>query len=135
MIESYDASIPLSFGKRSANGSARDARLDLELSLAPGALKRVLINLISNAQLYGRQVRVHVDGRDIHVIDRGPGIADEFKEQVFQPFFRLDRSRSRATGGSGLGLAIVQQLCQAHGWRVRIDDVPGGGTDMVVTLA
>ena len=56
------------------------------------------------------------------------------KEQVFQPFFRLDSSRSSVTGGSGLGLAIVMQLCQAHGWRVRIEDPPGGGTDVVVSL-
>ena len=54
--------------------------------------------------------------------------------QVFQPFFRLDRSRNVATGGSGLGLAIVQQLCQAQGWRVRIQEGAEGGTDVVVTL-
>ena len=79
-------------------------------------------------------MRVWLDGRDIHVIDSGPGIPDEFKEQVFQPFFRLDSSRSSVTGGSGLGLAIVQQLCQAHGWRVRIEDSAEQGTDVVVSL-
>ena len=102
--------------------------------LAAGALERVLLNLISNAQHYGSNVRLQVDDQNIHVIDDGPGIADEFKERVFQPFFRIEDSRSQATGGSGLGLAIVQQLCQAHGWRVRIADAPGGGTDVIVTL-
>ena len=107
---------------------------DLELRLAPGALKRVLTNLISNAQQHGDQVRVRLAGTEIHVTDSGPGIPDEFKEQVFQPFFRLDSSRSSVTGGSGLGLAIVKQLCLAHGWRVRIEDPPGGGTDVIVSL-
>jgi two-component system osmolarity sensor histidine kinase EnvZ len=62
------------------------------------------------------------------VIDDGPGIPAEYREEVFQPFFRLDSSRSSATGGSGLGLAIVAQLCQAHGWPIRIDDNDGNGT-------
>jgi two-component system osmolarity sensor histidine kinase EnvZ len=103
--------------------------------LAPGALQRVLLNLISNAEQHGGAVRVEIRGTDVHVIDNGPGIPDEYKDQVFQPFFRLDRSRSVATGGSGLGLAIVQQLCQAHGWRVQIRNAPGGGTDVVLSLA
>jgi two-component system osmolarity sensor histidine kinase EnvZ len=102
--------------------------------VAPGALQRVLANLISNAQQHGEGVRVALRGSQVHVIDSGPGIPEEFREQVFQPFFRLDRSRSAATGGSGLGLAIVQQLCQAHGWRVAIDESADGGTDVCVSL-
>ena len=124
IVEGYNASIPYH----------QEGETDLELSLAVGALKRVLTNLISNAQQHGDHVRVRLEGTDIHVIDSGPGIPDEYKEQVFQPFFRLDSSRSSVTGGSGLGLAIVLQLCQAHGWRVRIDDPPGKGTDVVVSL-
>jgi two-component system osmolarity sensor histidine kinase EnvZ len=124
VVESCDGSIPFEAGPGQ----------DLTLPLAAGALKRVLINLINNAQQHGNGVRVRLDGTDIHVVDSGPGIPDEFKEQVFQPFFRLDSSRSIATGGSGLGLAIVLQLCQAHGWRVRVEDPPGAGTDVVVSL-
>lgn len=127
VVDGYDASIPFSV--------LPGTPPDLELSLAPGALKRVLSNLISNAQQHGGGVSVRLDGTEIHVIDQGGGIPDEFKEQVFQPFFRLDSSRSSVTGGSGLGLAIVMQLCQAHGWRVRIEDPPGGGTDVVVSLS
>jgi len=107
---------------------------DLRLSLAPGALQRVIVNLVSNGLQHGDDVRVRLIGRDIHVIDSGPGIPESARDQVFQPFFRLDSSRSAATGGSGLGLAIVQQLCQAQGWRVRIQSAPGGGTDVVVSL-
>jgi two-component system osmolarity sensor histidine kinase EnvZ len=127
VVDGYDASIPFEV--------AAGVSPELELQLAPGALKRVLTNLISNAQQHGDGVAVRLEGTDVHVIDHGPGIPDEHKEQVFQPFFRLDSSRSSVTGGSGLGLAIVLQLCQAHGWRVRIEDPPGGGTDVVVSLA
>ena len=127
VVEGYDASIPFTV--------APGTSAELELPLAPGALKRVLSNLISNAEQHGEGVSVQLDGSEIHVLDRGAGIPDEYKEQVFQPFFRLDSSRSSVTGGSGLGLAIVMQLCQAHGWRVRIEDPPGGGTDVVVSLA
>jgi len=126
VVDAYDASIPFTV----CPGTPED----MELSLAPGALKRVLTNLISNAQQHGSGVSVHLDGSEVHVLDQGAGIPDEYKEQVFQPFFRLDSSRSSVTGGSGLGLAIVMQLCQAHGWRVRIEDPPGGGTDVVVSL-
>ncbi len=125
VVESHDPAIPLS-----CRGSSEQT-----LQLAPGALRSVLLNLISNAEQHGEAVRVQVADREVHVIDSGPGIPDEYKEQVFQPFFRLDRSRSVATGGSGLGLAIVMQLCQAHGWRVRVEDVRSGGTDVVLTLA
>ncbi len=131
VVEGYDARIPFEM----VPGADGKDPADLELALAPGALKRVLTNLISNAQQHGDNVRVRLEGAEVHVLDRGAGIPDEFKEQVFQPFFRLDSSRSSVTGGSGLGLAIVLQLCQAHGWRVRIEDPAEGGTDVIVTLA
>ena len=70
----------------------------------------------------------------LHVIDEGPGIPAHDREKVFQPFYRLESSRSRATGGSGLGLAIVAQLCQAHGWRVSLGTGPTGGTDALVVV-
>jgi two-component system osmolarity sensor histidine kinase EnvZ len=107
-------------------------------SIAVGSLRRVLQNLLSNARQHGAGVpEVVVDSDaavEIHVMDGGPGIPPDSREAVFQPFFRLDRSRSRSTGGSGLGLAIVQQLCQAHGWLIEIRDRTGGGTDAVLTV-
>ena len=116
----------------------------LKVDLAPGAFKRVMHNLIDNAQLHADAVRVHVDrvasdtnGTDtvvVHVLDSGPGIPEGFREQIFQPFFRLDASRSRTTGGSGLGLAIVHQLCQAHGWRICAGENDDGGADLAVTI-
>jgi two-component system, OmpR family, osmolarity sensor histidine kinase EnvZ len=113
---------------------ACDGDEGLRLSVAPGALQRTLVNLVNNGLQHGDNVRVLVRGREIHVIDSGPGIPEEAREAVFQPFYRLDRSRNASTGGSGLGLAIVQQLCQAQGWRVRIESGPDGGTDVVITV-
>ncbi|MBX3706336.1 MAG: HAMP domain-containing protein [Pseudomonadales bacterium] len=106
----------------------------LVLPLAPGALQRVLANVIGNGLQHAARVRVHLDGRRIHVLDSGPGIPADAREAVFQPFYRLDGSRNVSTGGSGLGLAIVQQLCQAQGWRVSIGDAPEGGTDICIEL-
>ncbi|MEZ5560294.1 MAG: ATP-binding protein [Pseudomonadales bacterium] len=117
---------PIPFSSEGADG--------LRLQLAPGALQRVIVNLVTNALQHGDAVRVRLLGREIHVIDSGPGIPPESRAAVFQPFFRLDASRSVTTGGSGLGLAIVQQLCQAQGWRVAIEDGPDGGTDVVVRV-
>jgi two-component system osmolarity sensor histidine kinase EnvZ len=117
---------------------------ELELKVAPGALRRVLQNLVDNARRHGggelgvkATMREGADGDrtiEIHVSDGGPGIPPEFREKVFQPFFRLDRSRSQATGGSGLGLAIVLQLCQAHGWRIEVRDCQEGGADLVLSI-
>jgi two-component system osmolarity sensor histidine kinase EnvZ len=124
VLGAYERPIPLEI--QNAEG--------LRLSLAPGALQRVIINLVSNGLQHGEDVRVLLKGREIHVIDSGPGIPEAAREQVFQPFYRLDHSRSVATGGSGLGLAIVKQLCQAQGWRVLIQGAPDGGTDVTVVL-
>ena len=110
-------------------------------SIAVGSLRRVLQNLLANARQHGAGLpELVVEASDaaaaveIHVIDRGPGIAKDHRSAVFQPFFRLDQSRSLSTGGSGLGLAIVQQLCQAHGWLIEIREPRGGGADVVLTI-
>lgn len=124
VLSSYDAPMPLQCGAR-PQGTVR---------VAPGALRRVLTNLLTNAHQHGGDVRVRLLGREIHVLDSGPGIPPEHREAVFQPFFRLDSSRSAATGGSGLGLAIVHQLCQTHGWRIEIGSRPGGGTDVCLAI-
>ncbi len=104
------------------------------------ALQRVIVNLVENAIRYGEGSTVEIichcerEGIVVQVLDRGPGISVDEKESVFQPFYRLEQSRGRATGGSGLGLAVVRQLCQANGWQVRLEQRPGGGTAAIVTL-
>lgn len=95
--------------------------------VAPSAFRRVLMNLVSNGIKHGGDVVVTLREGCIEVTDNGPGIPEEYREEIFQPFFRIDPSRSQETGGSGLGLAIVAQLCHAHGWRVQVGQADGGG--------
>ena len=96
-------------------------------------VRRILGNLLDNAFHYGTKKEVEVtlacSGTDVKicVLDSGPGIPDDELERVFQPFHRLEPSRSRATGGSGLGLAIVRQLADARGWKVTLENREKGG--------
>jgi len=105
------------------------------------ALHRAIGNLLQNAQRYAPNAPVELvasfDAERCHigVLDRGPGIAPEQLETVFQPFFRLDTSRSPTTGGSGLGLAIVRELARANGWRVTLEARPGGGLQAWLALS
>jgi two-component system osmolarity sensor histidine kinase EnvZ len=111
------------------------------ITLRAKALKRVLINLVENAVSYSGQqpVTLECEGADdaigLRVIDKGPGIPESEYDKIFQPFQRLENSRSRATGGSGLGLAIVQQLCRANGWEIALSPAPQGtGTVFEIRL-
>lgn len=95
----------------------------------PLALKRCLGNLIQNAIQYGHEANVIVDDGATLVVrirDCGPGIPAELLDQVFEPFFRLESSRSRDTGGTGLGLSIARDIAQAHGGRLTLRNVAGG---------
>lgn len=113
------------------------AHLD-EILLARGALERCISNLVVNAKrhAYGARVRVvaTVEQLQIHVLDDGPGIAEEDRMRILQPFVRLEESRNVKTGGSGLGLAIVAQLCQIHGWEISIGESETGGTVASLTV-
>ncbi|MCA8902613.1 MAG: histidine kinase [Hyphomonas sp.] len=95
------------------------------------ALKRALTNLVSNAVLYGGEVRVTlVDGphaAEVHVDDSGPGIPREQYEEAFRPFSRLDESRSQNASGTGLGLTLARDTARAHGGDVRLSESPQGG--------
>ena len=108
--------------------------------IAPLALKRIISNLLDNALLYGGPGRLELvrrrcaDSILIGVRDRGPGIPSNLREAVFRPFFRLDPSRSRATGGSGLGLAIARQLAETQGWNIAVKHRIGGGTSIWLAI-
>ena len=94
----------------------------IRVKIPPSAFRRVLINLVNNGIKYGNKVSIQLEADSMRVLDDGPGIPYEYRAQVFQPFFRLDGSRSASGGGSGLGLAIVHQLCLVHGWTITIED-------------
>ena len=102
------------------------------VKLAVEALDRVLENLMNNALAYSEapvvlRLKESAKGLKVQVLDRGPGIPEGERQRVFQPFYRLEQSRSVATGGSGLGLAIVKQLCDAQGWSIEVTEHGGGG--------
>jgi len=104
-------------------------------------LKQVVENLLANARIHtppGTPVRVEVTaGADsvlLTVADRGPGIAPEDAERIFDRFYRADSSRARASGGVGLGLSIAASIVEAHGGRIELDTGPGGGATFGVIL-
>jgi signal transduction histidine kinase len=100
-------------------------------------LKRCVGNLMDNALQYGRRARLVVTDSPaelkIIVSDEGPGIPETELERVFEPFYRLDASRNRATGGTGLGLTIARNIARAHGGDVALRN-RGGGLEAVLTL-
>ncbi len=103
----------------------------------PQTLKRCLTNLIDNAFKYGDVVRILVvDGEvlRITIIDEGPGIPPEELERVFEPFYRLESSRSRETGGTGLGLSVARDAAQAHGGRLLLRNGPDRGLEAELSL-
>lgn len=103
-------------------------------------LARAISNLIKNAARYARQ-HIKITARrssagdiEIAVEDDGPGIPEAERERIFEPFYRLDRSRDRASGGFGLGLAIARQAVQLHGGSIRVEESKLGGARFVVVL-
>jgi signal transduction histidine kinase len=106
--------------------------------LRPTALKRALRNLIENAVAYGKRARVALAAGageiTVTIEDDGPGIAQADLERVFEPFVRLEGSRSRETGGIGLGLAIARSVVCAHGGDIALANRPGGGLRATVRL-
>ncbi len=110
----------------------------LSLRCKPLAIKRAFSNLIENAVKYGARARVALAERDdgivITIADDGPGVPEEELERVFDPFYRLEASRSRETGGTGLGLTVARTVIRAHGGDVRLHNLQPSGLCATVTL-
>jgi signal transduction histidine kinase len=68
------------------------------------------------------------------VKDDGPGIPEELLERVLEPYYRVEGSRSKATGGIGLGLSIARDIAQAHGGELRLKNLTGGGLEAIVSI-
>jgi len=104
----------------------------------PFALKRAISNLVDNAIKYGTPPKIDLSYEEemfvISVRDRGPGIPRQSLERVFDPFYRLDRSRNRASGGVGLGLTAAQNIIRGHGGDIVLDNRLGSGLEVSVTL-
>ena len=104
----------------------------------PVALKRAFRNLIENAVRHGERARVSLTATpaelEIAIDDDGPGIPEADFERVFEPFVRLEESRSRETGGVGLGLAIARSIIRAHGGDIALANRAAGGLRVTVNL-
>ena len=104
----------------------------------PVALKRALNNVVANALAYGVRARVALNdlgqSYEITVDDNGPGIPEADLERVFEPFLRLEVSRSRETGGTGLGLAIARSIFRGHGGDIALSNRAGGGLRATIHL-
>lgn len=116
--------------------AAHHARVD------PERIRSVLNNLLENALRYSLPdsgpIRVSVEiagaGSRIRVEDEGPGIPAEDLPRLFEPFFRVDRSRSRSTGGYGLGLALCRRIMEAHGGTIEARNRAGRGAELIVSF-
>ena len=110
----------------------------LSITAQPRALRRCLTNLLDNAVKYGRYAKVtlaHENGLVvIRIRDGGTGIPTDQLDAVFDPFFRLESSRSRDTGGTGLGLTIARNIAENHGGSLRLANRPDGGLEAIVCL-
>ncbi|QHL91720.1 HAMP domain-containing protein [Sphingomonas changnyeongensis] len=111
----------------------------LTVAIRPTLIKRALRNLVENALKYGGCARIDVErdgdgGVAVHVADDGPGIPPDRIEAMFEPFTRLETSRSRETGGAGLGLALARAIAEGHGGGIRLVNRPGGGLQATLKL-
>ena len=114
---------------------------DLWITGSDVLVYRAIFNLVENGVKYnhpGGSVCVAASRRDreavVEVTDTGCGIPDNFRESVFQPFFRVDKSRSREKGGVGLGLSLVWEIARLHGGGVRVRESGESGTVIELTL-
>lgn len=101
-------------------------------------ISQVLTNLVSNGITYGKpggKVTVTIKGTEVKVADNGIGISEEHLPRVFERFYRVDKSRSRAVGGTGLGLAIVKHILNAHDASIDVISKLGEGTTFTFTLS
>jgi two-component system osmolarity sensor histidine kinase EnvZ len=107
-------------------------------SVKPLAFKRLVTNLITNAQRHADNVTLRgertADELIVTVDDDGPGIPRDKREDVFRPFFRLDEARNLDESGTGLGLAIARDIARAHGGDITLGDSPLGGLQATITI-
>jgi signal transduction histidine kinase len=104
----------------------------------PVGLRRLFTNLLDNGETYGKSAHARAWREGglavVDVLDEGPGLPPGEEERVFEPFYRLERSRSRGTGGTGLGLSVARSIARLHGGDVVLSNRPGGGLRARVTI-
>jgi two-component system phosphate regulon sensor histidine kinase PhoR len=98
-------------------------------------LQEVVYNLCDNAIKYnvpGGRVEIRVAGRKLTVSDTGIGIPQEHQDRIFERFYRVDKSHSKASGGTGLGLSIVKHAVACHNAEIGLESTPDKGTTVTV---
>jgi signal transduction histidine kinase len=104
----------------------------------PLTLKRAFTNLIDNAAKYGKFAEIELSREEkafvVAIRDRGPGIPPDALEEVFRPYYRVDKSRNRSTGGVGLGLTVAQGIVQGHGGEIILRNRAAGGLEARIIL-
>ncbi|MBV4455816.1 MULTISPECIES: ATP-binding protein [Pseudomonas] len=138
-LDSVIGSVALEAEAAGIQLSLRTCEVDF-IEIEPRFMARAVINLLRNAIRYAeRRVEVSLvkfgSGYEVRVCDDGPGVPEEGRSRIFQPFMRLDASRDRRTGGFGLGLALVQRVSQWHGGQVQVLDSEWGGASFRMTWA
>ena len=138
-LDSVIGSVALEAEAAGVQLSLRTCEVDF-IQIEPRFMARAVINLLRNAIRYAeRRVEVSLvkfgNGYEVRVCDDGPGVPEEGRAKIFQPFMRLDASRDRRTGGFGLGLALVQRVSQWHGGQVEVLDSEWGGASFRMTWA
>ena len=123
------------------NGIILESTGDGTMTGSDTLIYRLLFNLTENAIRYNRPdgiVRITVTEEEkrliIRVADTGYGVPEQYRESIFQPFFRVDKSRSRENGGVGLGLSLVWEIVTLHGGEVRVEKSSEKGTTIAVKL-
>ena len=109
----------------------------LAIRANPVLMNELVYNLLDNAIRYNRSngtVSVRVSGRTLSVRDTGIGIPKANRDRIFERFYRVDKSRSKATGGTGLGLAIVKHICERYHAPIKLESAEGIGTEITVTF-
>ena len=123
------------------NGIVLESTGDGTMTGSDTLIYRLLFNLTENAIRYNRPdgiVRITVTEEAkrliIRVADTGCGVPEQYRESIFQPFFRVDKSRSRENGGVGLGLSLVWEIVTLHGGEIRVEESSDQGTTIAVKL-
>ena len=118
-----------------------EAEGNAALTGSDALIYRLLFNLTENAVKYNRpggSVRVCVTQEPeklrIRVSDNGCGIPEKYQKRIFQPFFRVDKSRSREYGGAGLGLSLAWEIANLHGGYIRVEKSSEKGSTIAVEL-
>lgn len=143
-LELCDMSIETIFeaAQQSCSVILREKEIQLEIEehgehfcMEPDLMTDVIINLIDNAVKASRQggrICLQAEGNEIRVRDYGRGIPREEQDKILEPFYMIDKSRSRKHGGAGLGLALTATILDLHHASLRIESEPGSGTCMIL---